>query len=145
MYKFIVKRIVRRTFAGLSAGNYEPIVQQFGPRSRFYFAGDHALGGERRGQDEVREWFQLALQLFPGLRIEPRDVVVNGWPWNTVIATRLAISAPRPGGREYRNEGMQLLRLRWGRVAEDLIYEDTLRLQDELERSQEAQVPAVAR
>jgi ketosteroid isomerase-like protein len=135
VYKFIVKRIVRRMFAGLSAGNYEPIVKQFGPRSRFYFAGDHALGGERHGPQEVREWFQLVLRLFPGLRIEPRDVVVNGWPWNTVIATRLDISSTRPGGREYRNEGMQLLRLRWGRIAEDLIYEDTLRLQEELERS----------
>jgi len=137
VYKLIVKRIVRRTFAGLSAGNHEPIVKQFGPASRFYFAGDHVLGGERRGPQEVREWFELALRTFPGLRIEPQDVVVNGWPWNTVIATRLAISAPRPDGREYRNEGMQLLRLRWGRVVEDLIYEDTLALQRELERSQD--------
>ena len=61
-------------------------------------------------------------------------MVVNGWPWNTVIATHLAISATRPGGREYRNEGMQLLRLKWGRVVEDLIYEDTLKLDDELQR-----------
>lgn len=141
MYKLIVRRIVRRTFAGLSAGDYEPIVKQFVPRSRFYFAGEHVLGGERHGRQAVREWFQLALRTFPGLRIEPQDVVVNGWPWNTVIATRLAISAPRPGGREYRNEGMQLLRLRWGRVVEDLIYEDTLALQRELELSD---APALA-
>ena len=46
------------------------------------------------------------------------------------------ISAPRPGGREYRNEGMQLLRLRWGRVVEDLIFEDTLELDAELRRSE---------
>ena len=144
MYKRIVRRIVRRSFAGLSAGNYEPIVKQFGPRSRFYFAGDHVLGGERRGQHEVREWFALALRTFPGLRIEPQDVVVNGWPWNTVIATRLDISATRPDGREYRNEGMQLLRLRWGRVVDDLIYEDTLALQRELERS-DAEAMAGAR
>lgn len=135
MYKLIVRRIVRRSFAGLSAGDYEPIVKQFGPRSRFHFAGDHALGGERRGPAEVRAWFEEMLARFPGIRIEPRDVVVNGWPWNTVIATRLAISATRAGGREYSNEGMQLLRLRWGRVVEDLIFEDTLRLQRELERA----------
>ena len=135
MYKFIVRRIVRRAFAGLSAGDYEPIVKQFGPRSRFNFAGDHALGGERFGQDAVRAWFQEMLKRFPGIRIEPQEVVVNGWPWNTVVATHLAISAPRAGGREYRNEGMQLLRLRWGRVVDDLIFEDTLALQHELRRS----------
>ena len=60
MYKLIVKRIVRRAFAALSAGDYAPIVKQFGPRSRFRFAGDHLLGGERRGPEAVREWFELA-------------------------------------------------------------------------------------
>ena len=47
MYKLIVRRIVRRTFARLSKGEYEPIVKQFRPQSRFMFAGEHALGGER--------------------------------------------------------------------------------------------------
>ena len=136
MYKFIVKRIVRRAFARLSAADHEPIVKMFGPESRFVFAGEHALGGERRGPEAVRAWFEELQRSFPGIRIEPREVVVNGWPWGTVIATHLAISAPREGGREYRNEGMQLLRLRWGRVVEDLIFEDTLRLHDELQRSE---------
>ena len=53
MYKLIVRQIVRRTFARLSAGDYEAVVKQFGPRSRFVFSGDHALGGERRGQEAV--------------------------------------------------------------------------------------------
>ena len=136
MYKLIVRRIVRRSFAGLSKGEYEPIVKQFRPQSRFMFAGDHALGGERRGQEDVREWFREMLRRFPGIQIVPRDIVINGWPWNTVIATHLMISAPRPGGREYRNEGMQLLRLSWGRVVEDLIFEDTLALDAELRRSE---------
>jgi len=138
MYKLIVKRIVRRAFARLSEGDYEPVVKQFGPQSRFLFAGDHALGGERRGQDAVRDWFRQMLGLFPGIRIEPQDVVVNGWPWNTVVATHLFISATLPDGRPYRNEGMQLLRLRFGRVVEDLIFEDTLKLDAELKRRGEA-------
>jgi ketosteroid isomerase-like protein len=147
VYKLIVKRIVRRMFRRLSQGDYEPIVKQFGPSSRFMFAGEHALGGERRGQEEVRLWFRETLRLFPGLQIVPQDVVVNGWPWNTVIATHLAISATRTDGREYRNEGMQLLRLRWGRVVEDLIFEDTLKLEAELRRFEpaEPQAPAAVR
>ena len=138
MYKLIVKRTVRRTFGRLSAGDYEAVVRQFGPDSRFLFSGDHVLGGERRGRDAVRGWFQEMLALFPGIRIEPRDVVVNGWPWNTTVATHLAISATLADGRRYRNEGMQLLRLRWGRVVEDLIFEDTLKLDAELKRMEGA-------
>jgi ketosteroid isomerase-like protein len=136
VYKLIVRRIVRRSFARLSKGEYEPIVKQFRPQSRFMFAGNHALGGERRGQEDVREWFREMLRRFPGIQIVPRHIVVNGGPWNTVVATHLMISAPRPGGREYRNEGMQLLRLSWGRVVEDLVFEDTLALDAELRRSE---------
>jgi ketosteroid isomerase-like protein len=139
MYKFIVKRIVRRTFERLSRGDYETVVRQFGPDSRFLFAGEHELGGERRGQAAVRDWFRRMTALFPGIRIEPQDVVVNGWPWNTLIATHLAISATLADGRPYRNEGMQLLRLRWGRVVEDLIFEDTSKLDAELRRMARAQ------
>ena len=144
MYKFIVKRIARRMFRRLSEGDYEPIVKQFRPQSRFMFAGEHPLGGERRGQEAVRQWFQEALRRFPGLQIVPYDVVVNGWPWNTVIATHLAISAPRPDGGEYGNEGMQLARLRWGRVVEDLIFEDTLKLEAELRHPERAGRPEPA-
>jgi ketosteroid isomerase-like protein len=134
MYKLIVRQIVRRKFRQLSGGDPEPIVRQFGPRSRFVFSGDHALGGERRGREAVREWFRQMLGLFPGITIEPREVLVNGWPWNTVVASHLVISATLADGRPYVNEGMQLLRLRWGRVVEDLIFEDTLRLEAELRR-----------
>jgi len=137
MYKLIVKQIVRRTFRRLSSGDYETVVKQFGPGSRFLFAGEHALGGERHGQEAVREWFRRMLALFPGIRIEPQDIVVNGWPWNTVVANHLMVSATLADGRPYRNEGMQLLRLRWGRVVEDLVFEDTLKLDAELRRMSE--------
>ena len=52
----------------------------------------------------------------------------------TTVATHLVISATLADGRPYSNEGMQLLRLRWGRVVEDLIFEDTLKLDAVLRR-----------
>ena len=135
MYKFFVRRIVRRTFARLSKGEYEHVVKQFRPLSRFYFAGDHALGGERRGQQGAREFFQETMRRFPGIQIVPQNILVNGWPWNTVVANHFTVAAPRAGGRIYRNEGMQFLRLSWGRIVEDVIFEDTLELDAELRRS----------
>jgi hypothetical protein len=50
------------------------------------------------------------------------------------VATRFAVSATLPDGRPYTNEGMQYLRLRWGRAVEDYLYEDTKLLAAELER-----------
>jgi ketosteroid isomerase-like protein len=136
MYKFFVKRKVRKALAALSAGDADGIVQQFRPQSRFMFAGEHALGVDLRGPEAVRRWFGEMHRRFPGIQIVPVDVVVNGWPWNTTVATHLVITAPRAGGRTYRNEGMQLLRLSWGRIVEDLIFEDTQRIADELRRTE---------
>jgi ketosteroid isomerase-like protein len=98
------------------------------------FSGDHPMGGEHRGPDEVRAWFERVHGYFPDLRFEPIDIVVDGWPWNTRVATRFRVSATLPDGRPYENEGMQFLRLRWGKVFEDYLYEDTQKLATELER-----------
>jgi ketosteroid isomerase-like protein len=142
MYRLIVKLMVKRTFARLSAGDYEGLVERFGDDARLHFLGSHALGGERRGREQVREWFRTAFELFPGLELVPDEVVVAGPPWNTRVATRFDVRAPREGGRVYANRGMQFLRLRWGRPVEDLLFEDTQRLVDELERSRPAEAVA---
>src|SRR5215213_8645652 len=119
MYRWIVRQIVRRVFSRLNQGDYETIVKQFSPTSRFLMSGDHALGGERRGPEGARAFFEESFRLFPGLRIEPQQIMVGGWPWNTTIGTRFEV---RDTESDYRNEGMQFLRIRWGRVVEDLIY-----------------------
>jgi ketosteroid isomerase-like protein len=135
MYKLVVRRNVRAAFKTLSKGDLDSFIRIFASDARFWFAGDHALAGERRGRQQIRAWFEEALRRLPGLQIEPRDVIVNGWPWNTRVASHLYIHTVMPDGRRYENAGMQYVRLRWGRVVEDLIYEDTQRLAAELART----------
>jgi len=81
MYGFIVRRLVRRSFRRLSAGDYETVLKQFSPDIVFCFSGEHALGGELRGVEPTRRWFQRIYRLFPGIGFEPQAVVVNGWSW----------------------------------------------------------------
>jgi hypothetical protein len=73
---------------------------------------------------------------FPGIQFTIYKVIVQGWPWNTLVATRLSIAAPRSDGSAYLNEAMQFLRLRWGKVVEDRLYEDTYKLVNELQERQ---------
>jgi ketosteroid isomerase-like protein len=103
----------------------------------FSFAGPAPLGGERTGVEAVREWFQRLFSYFPGIQFTVQQVIVQGWPWNTLVATRLSIAAPRADGSVYRNEAMQFLRLRWGKVVEDRLHEDTYKLANELQERQE--------
>lgn len=128
MYATIVHRIARSGFRALNRGDYEQLLQQFHPQVIFSFAGPPPFGGERRGVEAVREWFRLTYSTFPGIQFTARHMIVQGWPWNTWVATRLSIAAPRMDGSLYENEGMQFLRIRWGKVIEDRVYEDTYKL-----------------
>jgi ketosteroid isomerase-like protein len=135
MYRLIVKRQLRRSYRQMSEGNCEPVLEKFGPSTVFEFAGKHELGGERRGADAVRSVFRrLFEEVFPGVQLEPREIVVNGPPWNTRVAVHFSVRATMNDGEPYRNAGMQFLRLRWGKVVEDRLYEDTQTLDAALEK-----------
>lgn len=124
MYRLIVRHVVRRAFRRIRPETIDGVLGAFTDESLFTFYGNHALGG----RDAVRDFFDRTFRLFPDIRLEPMTVVASGPPWDTVAATRFELRATLPDGATYRNEGMQFLRLRWGRVVEDRLYEDTQRL-----------------
>lgn len=133
MYRFAVRQIVRQTYRRLTREEHHKVVDRFASSARFRFAGDHVLGGERRGREQIGEWFRQTFELFPDLHLEPDEVLVGGWPWNTWVAVHFHVQASLRDGTPYRNEGMQLLRLRWGRPVEDYLFEDTQKLAAALE------------
>lgn len=134
MYTTIVRRIARSGFRALNTGDYEQVLRQFHPQAIFSFAGPAPFGGERSGVGAVREWFRLFYSTFPGVQFTTQHMIVQGWPWNTCVVTRLSIAAPRRDGSLYENEAVQFLRLRWGKVVEDRLYEDTYKLFIELQK-----------
>jgi ketosteroid isomerase-like protein len=137
MYRWIVERIVRATWRKVDGGDVGAATRMAAPDIRFRFVGDTALGADLRGAAAFEEWFRRATERLPGLRFAVRDVVVSGWPWATRVAVRLDISAPLPDGTTYRNEGAQFVRLRWGRLVDDWVLEDTQRLAAVLDRLDE--------
>ena len=133
MYHAVVRHLARRAFRQLSDGNLDTFMRAFAPDALFCFAGNHALGGEIRGGTMIRALAERQRRLFPGIEVEPNAIVVAGWPWDTLLVTRFTVRAPLPDGSTYRNDGMQIARIRWARVVEERLYEDTQRLAGALE------------
>lgn len=125
MYYRIVRQTVETGFRKLSEGDPNEILSKFAPNAQFRFVGDHAMGANLTTPAAIRQWFERILRLFPGIQITPSRVQVSGMPWNTLVMVQLAIDVPLPDGTAYRNTGLQMLRLRWGRVVEDFVCEDT--------------------
>jgi ketosteroid isomerase-like protein len=138
MYHTIVRRKVRKLWQRVGNGDYQAAVAVAAPRLHFRFAGGPPLGADLHGPDEFRRWFAGAFALLPGLRMTVTDLVVRGWPWNTTVVVRLAISATLSDGTPYTNEAVQWVRLRWGQMTDDYVLEDTARLADAASRQQAA-------
>ena len=133
MYHAMVRGLMRRGFAEMNrTKDAAPIVAQFADDAVFAFVGESRFGGERRGRPAIAAWFAELFANFPDFRLTPLAIVVSGPPWATTVATRFRVEATLPDGTPYRNEGMQFVRVRFGRILEDRIYEDTVKLNDAL-------------
>jgi ketosteroid isomerase-like protein len=132
MYHQIVAAQVKKGMQDISNGRFEKVLAQFSSQIVFSFLGQHALGGEYNSVAEVRAWFQKIHGFFPDLRLEPTSICVSGWVWNTLVVTHFRVSASLPNSAQYNNQGVQVLRIRWGKIVEDRLFEDTEKLQQAL-------------
>ena len=141
MYHRIVARKVRSTFARISAGNWEPMLDGMAPEFFYRFYGEHALSGERHTLDGLRRWWERSVRLFPNPTFEVEEVIVAGGPWATRIATRVRVHAALPDGSAYDNVFMQNMAMRWARITEIHTLEDNAVLQRALDRMAETGQP----
>lgn len=136
MYRRLVKRRVTRTFTDLGHSDYDEVIARFHPNAIHWFAGDHALGGTRSNVGDIKAWYARWVQLLPDLQFEVTDVIVSGTPWNTAVAVEWAQTGVGDGRAEdvYRNAGVHLLHMRWGKTISQRVHCDTAALQQFLER-----------
>ena len=88
----------------------------------FVYLGDHALATDLRGADAMRSWLRDELfRRLPGLRFDVEEILVEGGPWSTRLATRYA--ARRDGQLVYR--GVQFTHIVWGKLVEERVLPDT--------------------
>jgi ketosteroid isomerase-like protein len=123
MYSWLASRLVHGVFRRLNAGDVSATLDGFAHDARFVFPGRHSFAADLSTPAEIRAWFERFVALNP--QFEIADVLASGPPWNMRVAVRFTERMPMPDGSHYRNDGMQYLRLRWGRVRLDQIYLDT--------------------
>ena len=121
-------RIAARTYLrGLAAterGDFDQVLSQFRPDCELVFIGRTALGARLSGQADLLRWFERFRRLLPDPSFDVRRLVIGGPVWNQRIAAHVIIRS-RVAGEPYQNQFAQFLTLRWGKVSEDLILEDT--------------------
>lgn len=134
MYNYIVKQLVKKSFGLVNERRFDELVKGMALNVRHSFAGDHAMGGVRNDQAAVRAWLGRLARLTPNLHITVNNVNVEGWPHNTLAIVRWTATATLINGDPYVNKGVHFITLKWGKVTELDVHEDTLVVYNGLEK-----------
>ena len=124
MYKWAVRRQIRRNIETLGRGDPEPLLRGYAEDAVLVFPGASSWGGEHRGRAAIERFLRRFIAA--GLSGAAEDILVNGPPWNTRIAVVFADHAHDDAGNEvYSNRAVLYGRIRWGRITRQEDFEDT--------------------
>lgn len=118
--------MTRLLLARLRAGDPRWLLALAADDIHFRFLGEHSWAADFHSKTELRSWLERYIRT--GLQLEPVEVAVAGPPWNTLVFTWFTDLATDDRGEViYRNEGVLIDRLVWGRIREHISFEDTQR------------------
>jgi ketosteroid isomerase-like protein len=124
----MITRITRGQYLkglrALERGDVDALLTQFHEQCTLTFVGDSPLGAQLSTPPEVRRWFERFLRMLPEPRFEIQRLVVSGMPWKLRLASHVVIRS-RINGEAYENQFAHFLTLKWGKVVDDLVLEDT--------------------
>lgn len=119
MYAWLVGKVIRRTYREVTAGNPRMVRWLAADDIEFVFPGDSSFAGRYRDKAAVLAWIDRFASLHPTLTVH--DVVASGPPWDLRVAMRFTDAI----GDDYRNEGMEYVRICWGKVRSIQVYLNT--------------------
>ena len=94
IYRWFVRKQSLAVWAKLSDQRIDEI--PLADDVHFVYLGDHELAVDLQGAEAERAWLRDELfHRFPNLRFEVEDMIIEGGPWSTRIATRYAAKAAR--------------------------------------------------
>ena len=125
LYQAIVKRRIRQSFEDVNSHRWDELMRSIAPDVHHRFGGVHAIGGERHDRETLRRWFERLARVLPNLRLEIKEIWVEGWPWHTMVFVQWDGTATLLNGGGYSQHAIHVITLRWGKIAALDVFEDS--------------------
>jgi|HubBroStandDraft_1064217.scaffolds.fasta_scaffold03116_3 hypothetical protein len=124
MLTWLARPMLVRNLRKLNAGDAGPVLRMDAPDIKFRFPGESSFAIEVDTAEEHARWLERFVEL--GVQITPDEIVVQGPPWHMTMCVRGVSYLDGPGGdRWYTNRFVMWGHLRWGRLQDYEVYEDT--------------------
>jgi ketosteroid isomerase-like protein len=125
LYQAIVKRRIRQSFEDVNNHRWDELMRSIAPDVHHRFGGVHAIGGERHDRETLRRWFERLARVLPNLRLEIKNIWVEGWPWRTMVFVQWDGTATLLDGGGYSQHAIHVITLRWGKIHALDVFEDS--------------------
>jgi hypothetical protein len=123
MYSWLARPLLRRNLAKLNAGEAGPLIRMDAPDISFRFPGESSWATEVHSAADHAAWLSRLVEV--GVQIELDEVVAQGPPWRMTICVRARSFLDVGGERRYNNRAVMWGTIRWGKLHEYEVYEDT--------------------
>jgi ketosteroid isomerase-like protein len=128
MLSWVVKKLISWVMARNRAGDIRATLALDAPDLTFVFPGSNTWSGTFLGRDAHRQWLERLVRT--GIKTDVEEVVAAGFPWRMTASIRGRSWWDSPDGeRIYANRYVIWAKLRWGRLQEYEVYEDTQKAQ----------------
>jgi ketosteroid isomerase-like protein len=124
MQSWLATKLMAYLMKRLRAGDARLLLWLDAPDVTLTFPGQNSWSGRHEGKEAVARW--LGRFIASGIQIFADEVVATGWPWGTRLVIRgRDVLVDADGAVVYENRYVIWGRLRWGRLKEYEVYEDT--------------------
>src|ERR1700726_3978677 len=86
MISWLTKKLISFVMARTRAGDIRPTLLLDAKHLRFVFPGENSWSGDYRSRDAHRRWLERLVRV--GVKTEPDEVAVSGFPWKQTVAIR---------------------------------------------------------
>jgi ketosteroid isomerase-like protein len=126
-YRWVLKLKIIKGFEELNLRNYTYLTGLFADNVIYEFEGDHTLGGTRISKKGVEKWFDRLFRLLPSKFIV-NSITVSGSMWNTTTIIEFTDTVTPHFGQSYTNNGIQIVKLRFGKAYKIHTYVNTQKI-----------------
>jgi ketosteroid isomerase-like protein len=124
MQSWLATKLISYLMKRLRAGDARLLLMVDAPDVTLTFPGQNSWSGQYRGRAEVARWLQRFIAT--GIQTFPDEVVAAGPPWRTSLCIRARdYLLDADGATVYENRYVIWGRMRWGRLTDYEVYEDT--------------------
>jgi ketosteroid isomerase-like protein len=128
MLSYTFYRLISWGMARTRAGDIRLTLMLDHDDIRFVFPGSNSWSGTFLGKSEHQRWLERLVRV--GVKTDADEVAVSGFPWNMKVCIRGRSWWDSPSGeRIYDNRFVIFGHVRWGKLRDYEVYEDTEKAQ----------------